>query len=237
MIPRQTARKVRIWDVMNSEFVKKEGFEPSFIRTNLGEQVSRARVLGTVVAKFMAEDGKYAAVTIDDGSDTLRLKVFKTAKPLDSLDVGDVVDVIGKIREYQGERYIIPEVVRKIGDPNFELLRRLELVYKEKGLGRTKELVEKNKGKDSEELKKELLEKHGLEKHWVSMFLAEGEGKEKNTLKKQLLDIIGSHKEGIVYSELLKKVKAKGAEIEAAVDELLNDGICYEPSPGKIRKI
>jgi hypothetical protein len=237
MIPRQTARKVRIWDVMNSEFVKKEGFEPSFIRTSLGEQVSRARVLGTVVAKFVGEEGRYAAVTIDDGSDTLRLKVFKTTKPLDSLNVGDIVDVIGKIREYQGERYIIPEVVRKVDTPNFELLRRLELVYKERGIKRARELVEKNKGREPEELKKELLEKHGLEKQWVDIFIAESAGREKNELKKQILEIIGSHKDGIVYSELMKKVKAKGAEIEAAVDELLNDGICYEPSPGRIRKI
>jgi RPA family protein len=237
MIPRQTAKKVRIWDVMNCEFVKREGFEPSFIRTGLGEQVSRARVLGTVVARFVAEDGKYAAVTLDDGSDTIRLKVFKTTKPLDALNVGDIVDVIGKIREYEGERYIIPEVAKRVDDPNYEILRRLELVYKERGIGKAREFIEKNKGRDPEELKKELLEKHGLEKQWVDIFIAEREGKEKNALKKQILDIIGSHKDGVVYSEIVKKVKVKGAEIEAAVDGLLNDGICYEPSPGRIRKI
>jgi RPA family protein len=237
MIARQTAKKVRVWDLVNGTYVKKEGFEPSVVKTQLGEEISRARLMGTVVAKFVAEDGNYAAITLDDGSDTIRVKIFKTVKPLDTVTVGDIVDVIGKVREYQGEVYVMPEVVGKVSDPNFEIMRRLELAYKEMGIKKTKELIEKHKDSDPEELRKELVEKHGLESQWIDMFIAEKKGKEKNALKKQLLDIIGSQKDGVVYSDLVKRVKAKGAEIEAAVDELLNDGICYEPSPGRIRKI
>ncbi|UCC91278.1 MAG: hypothetical protein JSV39_03100 [Candidatus Aenigmatarchaeota archaeon] len=238
MISRQTAKKVRIWDVMNGSFVKKEGFEPSFVKTQSGEEISRARILGTVVSRFVAEDGNYASVTIDDGTDTIRLKVFKTTKPLDSLETGDVVDVIGKVREYEGEKYVIPEIVRKTDNLNFELLRRLELVHKERGMKKAKDFLEKNKGKDQEELKKEF-EKEGLEKQWAETSLTGGEkeDKEKSVLKKEILQVIESSPEGIVYSELAKRVKAKETDLESAIDELLNDGICYEPSPGKIRKI
>jgi len=166
------------------------------------------------------------------------LKVFKTTKPLDSLETGDVVDVIGKVREYEGETYVIPEIARKTGNPNFELLRRLELIYKEKGIKKAKDFVERNKGKDQEELEKGS-EKIGLEKQWVETFLTGGEkeGREKSVLKKEILKAIESSPEGIVYSELTKRVKAKETDLESAIDELLNDGICYEPSPGKIRKI
>ena len=238
MIERQTAKKVRIWDVMNGSFVKREGFDPSFVRTQQGEEVSRARILGTVVSKFIAEDGNYASVTVDDGTDTIRLKVFKTTKPLDSLEIGDIVDIIGKVREYEGETYVIPEIVRKT-KPNFELLRRLELIYKERGIGKAKRLAEKKRGKKPEELKKELMEK-GLKTEWIEIALGkegEEEGKEKKVLKNDILKIIEDSKDGIVYSELMKKAKAEETEIESAIDELLNDGICYEPSPGKIRKI
>ncbi|NIO22498.1 MAG: hypothetical protein GTN38_00540 [Candidatus Aenigmarchaeota archaeon] len=239
MIERQTARKVRVWDVMNGSFVKREGFEPSFVLTQQGEEISRARMLGTVVSRFVADDGNYASVTIDDGSDTIRLKVFKTAKPLDSLEIGDVVDVVGKVREYEGEIYVIPEVVRK-AKPNFELLRRLEIVYKARGIKKAKEAVEKNKDKNPEDLKKELMGK-GLKREWIELFLGkegkEERGKEKKVLKNDILKIIEDSKDGIVYSELMKKVEAEETEIESAIDELLNDGICYEPSPGKIRKI
>ena len=237
MIERQTARKVRIWDIMNGTFEKKEGFEPSFVKTEQGEEISRARILGTVVSKFITEDGNYASVTIDDGTDTIRLKVFKTTKPLDSLELGDVVDVIGKVREYEGETYVIPEVARKTENPNFELLRRLELVHKERGAKKAKDFVEKSKAKDPDEIKKDI-EKQGLEKHLVETFMTgEKEGKEKSILKKEILEAIESSSDGIVYSELAKKVKAKETDLESAIDELLNDGICYEPSPGKIRKI
>jgi len=240
MIERQTAKKVRIWDIMNGEFVRKEGFEPSFVKTPLGEEVSRARVLGTIVSKFTAEDGNYASVTVDDGTDTIRLKVFKTVKPLDSFEIGDVVDVVGKIREYEGEIYIIPEFVRKVEHPNFELLRRLEIVYKMVGMKRVKEFIEKNKDKSPEELKKELLEK-GFRTEWVEPFLGgkgeDGKDKEKKILKNEILKIIESSPDGIVYSELMKRVNAKETEIESVIDELLNEGVCYEPSPGKIKKI
>lgn len=238
MIERQTAKKVRVREIMNGSFVKKEGLEPSFVKIESGEEISRARILGTVVSKFVAEDGNYASVTIDDGTDTIRLKVFKTTKPLDALESGDMVDVVGKVREYEGETYIIPEVARKIENPNFELLRRLELIYKYKGIKKAKDLVEKNKGKPPEELKKEF-EKLGLEKQWIDLLMTTGEseGKGKGLLKKEILQAIESSPEGIVYSELSKRVKAKETDIESAIDELLNDGVCYEPSPGKIRKI
>ncbi|MCX6817859.1 MAG: hypothetical protein NTU57_03300 [Candidatus Aenigmarchaeota archaeon] len=239
MIARQTAKKVRVWDIVNGTFVKKGGFEPSFVKTPSGEEVARARILATIVAKFVAEDGNYAAVTLDDGSDTIRAKTFKTIKPLDTVEIGDIVDIIGKLREYNGEKYMMPEVVSKVTDPNVEVMRRLEMVYKQTAARRAKEFVEKNKSRNPEELRKELSEKFGIENPIIDALLGDkkAEGGDKGSLKKQLLDVINASKDGIVYSQLMKSVKAKGADIESAVDELLNDGMCYEPSPGRIRKI
>jgi RPA family protein len=241
MIARQTAKKVRVWDIVNGTFVKKGGFEPSFVKTPSGEEIARARILATIVAKFVAEDGNYAAVTLDDGSDTMRAKTFKTVKPLDTVEIGDIVDVIGKLREYNGEKYLMPEVVSKVTDPNVEVMRRLEMVYKQTAARRAKEFLEKNKSRNPDELRQELSEKFGVEKPIIDSMLGEGGkkagGSEKGSLKKQLLDVINASKDGIVYSQLMKSVKAKGADIESAVDELLNDGMCYEPSPGRIRKI
>jgi len=222
---------------MNGEFIKKGGFEPNVVKTPLGEEVSRARILGTVVSKFVGEEERYAFVTLDDGSDTIRLKVFKTSKPLGFLNVGDIVDVIGKVKEYEGERYLIPEVVIKVDDPNYEILRRLELVYKEKMLKKVKNFIEAHKDMSVADLRKELIEKQGIEKIWIDTFIGGEKDSEKDLIKKQILDLLGSSKNGITYSEILKKIKGKKAEIEEAIDELLNDGICYEPSPGRIKKV
>jgi RPA family protein len=202
MIERQTARKVRIADLMKGKWVKKEGMEPSFVVTPHGENVSRARLMGTVVAKFISEDESFGSLTIDDFTDTIRAKSFQTVKPLNGVEIGDLVDAIGKVKEYNEEIYIIPEVVSKIANPNMEILRKLEIMKKLKG-------------------KKQL----------------PPEGDRRDNIKTEVLKFIESHPEGVEYNKVLETIKAEEKEIEAAIDDLLGEGICYEPTPGKIRKI
>jgi RPA family protein len=203
-IIRQTAKIIRISDINTGTWVKKEGMEPSYVETRSGEQVARARILGTVVNVFTSEDGNFGSATIDDSTDTIRLKVFKTLKPIDGLKVGDLVDIIGRVREYNEELYIMPEVVRKIDDPNIELLRRLQLLKKQSAAGK--------EGPKEEEA-------------------------DANVLRKKILEVIESGKEGVDFSTIMGKVKASEEEIESVVNDLLSEGICYEPTPGKIRKI
>ncbi|MFQ5647794.1 MAG: OB-fold nucleic acid binding domain-containing protein [Candidatus Aenigmatarchaeota archaeon] len=205
-IKRQTAKKVRILELMSGQWVKKEGMEPSYVQMASGEQVARARVLGTVVNVFLAEDGMFASATLDDGTDTIRAKTFKTAKPLDSLKVGDIVDAIGKVREWNEEVYIIPETVTPVQDPNLELLRRAELL---------------KRGKAKAEGEKPAAEA----------------ASDKEELRKKVLALIESAKEGMAYSEVLEKTKIPEEKLEPIINELLGEGVCYEPSPGKVRKI
>jgi len=213
-VQRMTAKKVRISDLINGEWVKKEGMEPSFVVTPNGEEVSRARVMGTIVSRFLAEDGNFASLTIDDATETIRAKTFKTTKPVDDFEVGNLVDVVGKVREYVGEIYLIPEIIRKIEDPNWELLRKLEMVKKPKETAKERE----------EEAKEEEPEKK------------EKEG-DKSELKREILKFIGSSEDGVEYGKILENVKGKESEIESIVNEILAEGICYEPTPGKIKKI
>ncbi|MFH1445417.1 MAG: hypothetical protein ABIF08_02965 [Nanoarchaeota archaeon] len=208
-IQRMTALKVNISDIVNGEWVKKEGFEPSFVTTSSGEEVSRARILGTVVGKFLAEDGNFASLTIDDSSDTIRVKTFKTVKPLDTTEIGEIVDVIGKIREYNTEIYMIPEIVKKITDPNMELLRKLELLKKSKI---------PNSQKTGQSV------------------IAE-QTSDKNLLRKNVISYISSNDDGVEYGSVVENVSAPEKDIEFIINDLLAEGICYEPTPGKIKKI
>ena len=114
---RLTAIKMNIKQIVTGRFIKQEGFTPSYILTKLGLRLSRTRILGTVVDKFISESGKLASITLDDGSDTIRAKVFNDVTMFDNLSIGDTVDVIGRLREYQNEIYIMPEVIAKIGKP------------------------------------------------------------------------------------------------------------------------
>jgi len=202
MFERQTAKKVMISSLTGGTWERHEGMNPSFVVTEYGDKVSRVRVLATVVGKFVAEDNNFASITLDDSTDTIRAKTFKTTEPIGDFAVGDIVDLIGKAKEYNGEIYIIPEIVTKVEDPNMELLRKLEI---RKGVQQFGGAVQSND--------------------------------EKEELRGKVLKEIEKEKDGVSFDSLLKNLKEPEPAVEKVVNDLLAEGVCYEPSPGKIKKI
>jgi len=132
MQERQVARKLYIRTINSGKFVQIERndeenrFTPNYIEIN-GDKIARVRVLATVIDKFVSESNEYATLTLDDTTDTIRCKIFGDLNIIENIEKGDVVDVIGKVREYNGEIYIQPEIIVKIDNPNFEVLRKLEI--------------------------------------------------------------------------------------------------------------
>ncbi len=125
--------KTRMADIVNGEYVKQE--EQSFVRTKSGNELSRVRVLGHVVEKFVSNDGNYAVLTLDDSTETLRAKFFQQyVSSIKDVNVGDLVDIYGFLREYEGEVYLAPLITKKISDPNYEVLRKLELNAPQSGV-------------------------------------------------------------------------------------------------------
>ena len=43
--------------------------------------------------------------------------------------------------------------------------------------------------------------------------------------------------EGADYQEILKKTKFSENDVDFAIQDLLESGVCFEPTPGKIRKL
>lgn len=106
-----------------------DGTQPSYLLTPWGEQITRVRVMGTVVDKFLREDQNYATLRIDDGSETVSIRGWQeAAKELEKFSLGDIIDVIGRIREFNGEIYLTPELLIRVEDPNWELVRELEII-------------------------------------------------------------------------------------------------------------
>jgi len=228
MPERMTAKKTRIVDIVNGKWVQQDGMEPSYVVTSSGGRVSRARILATVVSKFMSEDGNFGSVTIDDGTDTMRAKCFKDLTPLEKAEAGQLVDLIGKVREYNGEIYVMPEVLKQVTDPNLMLLRKLELM---KG---AREAKESGAAADAAEGEAGRAYKPSEPSAGTDAGAA---ATEKDGLRKKVLDIIGASKDGITYADLIGKSGQGEEKVDSVVNELLSEGICYEPTPGKIRKI
>ncbi len=246
-VKRLTAKKASIGEIENGTFVKKEGFVSSYILTNLGRRLSRVRVLGLIVDKFISPDERYATITLDDSTDTIRCKAFVNTKIFDGFGEGDLVDVFGKIREYNGEIYIIPEILKR-SDPNFETLRLLEL---EKIFRRQREKIKKvrevqKQTSDLNELKTvvkrfmSLGDAEGiLEAQKILENIAEEKVVSSSEIKSKILNLIENldKGKGADYQEILTKSGLSENDVDFAIQDLLESGVCFEPTPGKIKKL
>ena len=238
---RLTAIKTAIESIDSGKFFPQEGFNPGYVLSSTGQRLSRVRVLATVVDKFLSENGKFASLTLDDGSDTIRAKIFNALSMLEAVDKGNVVDVIARIKEYQGEIYLLPEVITKIEDPNLELLRQLEIQEQKKEAERKRQLVleYKNQVADVSELTRLMKERFGIEQEELESFVQQDDIPKPKEGKAEILKLVETLDtgEGCNYQELVQAAGMPEEALDTIVNELLEEGSCFEPRPGKIKKL
>ena len=230
--PRLCAMKVPISDITNGVWVF-HGMEGSeCVITPLGERVSRVHIMGIVVDDFVNPEGSYATLTIDDSTSTIRLKAWEDfAARLGSTQKGSLVDIVGRVRRFQGETYIVPETLAAVPDARQEYLRKLELLEKRRHLQNAKKLVldllRDEFAEDPQGLVNHASEKLGIKRNLVDGIITfEEESKRKNEQEanaihtERVVDIEEqtADKPDQIVDELKKKVlkllesKPQGAE-------------------------
>jgi len=210
---RQTAFKVRLSDVLSGKFIKQEGMKPSYVLSDSGQKIARVNIIGTVIDKFLSEDGNYSTLTVDDDTDAIRLKAFgEDVSKLEPFNAGDIVTVIGRVREYSDEIYILPEIVKKVDDANYILLRKLDIL-------------------------KGILKQKKTPKEEVAPTPAEADSEK--SYKAIVLDTLNTNDtgEGVELKLLMSKSQLSEEVFEEAINELLSDGICFEPKPGVLKRV
>ena len=76
-ISRLTAYKTWISDLLNSNYVETHGeFESNYVEL-YNTQISKVNIVATVVNKMESDDKNYASITLDDGSEEIRLKTWR----------------------------------------------------------------------------------------------------------------------------------------------------------------
>ncbi len=121
-IKRQIAFKTSIEQLLKGQFVKKTGWESSFVMTEYGD-FSRINIIAAVVAK--QDNGQ--GITVDDGTGQISGRFFEETNQLQSINVGDIILVIAKPREYNEQLYLTLEIVKKIQQPGWIKYRKKEL--------------------------------------------------------------------------------------------------------------
>jgi hypothetical protein len=120
---RNIALKVNISDILNGEYVKEDGWTPNFVSTDKGH-VSRVNIIGVIVSK---EESTFDSLIIDDSTGNISIRSFENREILKAPKVGDIVQLIGRVREYNGQKYVLAEIVRPIDDKRWVIVRKKEL--------------------------------------------------------------------------------------------------------------
>jgi RPA family protein len=236
-VKRQTAYKCSIKMIIEGEYIQRPGWDPNFIKIN-NLQISRVNLLGVIVGKEGNNN------TLDDGTGQISIMVFGDQTKVPDVSVGDVVQIIGRPREYDKRRFVVPEIIKKIEDSRWIDYRKLELAIQEKDNfvetnKSNSKFSEKNIVNDSKESKKES-GKDLQDKEKVS-----DKQTEKSIEKHE--PVFEENYASIILSTIKKLDKGDGANVNDIIKQsglekadkyiisLINEGEIFEIRTGRIK--
>ena len=207
---RQIAYKIKIGDIHKGEYVQESGWTPNYILID-ERKISRANIVGVIVNIEQGIDAQ--SFDVEDDSGRISVRFFEEKEQLKDLNVGEIVLIVGRPREYNGEKYIVPEIIKEVNGDWLEL-RAFEL--------KKDESVEKKENEGNyQQIKEEEIEIEDV-----------GNAGSKENIVEEIIGIInGLDKgDGADYEEVLEKVKNK-----KLIKSLLEEGEIFEIKPGKLK--
>jgi len=199
---REVAYKVRIGEILKGKAqVTNIDGRDRFNFLEIGDKkIIRINVIANVIDKYISEgEKKFASLTLDDATGQINLKTFgEDVRNFVEISQGQTVTVIGVLRIFNNELYILPEIIKTV-DPRYLLIRKLEI--------------------------EKLIPKQPISKD------------ERIALKDQLLSKIKQEEtnEGIDTEKLILEISANPELINQEIKKMLEDGMIYEPRPGRVR--
>lgn len=113
---RKVAIKIPLNELLKGTYIKRPGWEPSGVLTKYGE-VTRVNIAGLIVS--LSKSDNSTSMILDDGSANITIRVFEqlTFNP----KLGDIVRIIGRVRENSNEIFVVPEIITSIDKLWYEL--------------------------------------------------------------------------------------------------------------------
>ena len=122
---RQTAYVVTAESLQNGRYEKSPGeFEPNYVILQDSRKVSRINLIAAIVA--ITEEPTFKSFIIDDGTAKMSARIFDK-ELFQDIEIGDLVLLIGRPREFGSEIYLVPEIMKKMQDPKWVEHRKLLL--------------------------------------------------------------------------------------------------------------
>lgn len=245
---RDAARRLHVKTIIESCLDTSVG--QMVLKLNNGETCGRIRLLGLVVDKrfknnfqknteldYNSEeqpDGFYASITLDDSTGVINVRAWNNqAVLLNKYNLGDMVEIIGKPREYNGRIYILYECGFIVEDIHWWLLHELKILLDE--------LSGSDDACNSSEYTSGNINKYIINK-FIENELDTSQGQLglcEKSLADKLIDVI--HKldrgDGVLFTTIREELKEfKTVEIEDVLKQLLKEGTLYECKPQRYRR-
>ena len=226
-IKRSTAHRIRLKNIVNSPYEKREGFNPSVIKFN-NLEISRVNVIASIVGKYLTDDQNYCAITLDDGSETIRVKNFGAeVGTIKELNVGDIVRIIGKVKEYNEEKYIAGEI-SKVLNPNWIIVNEIEL-------SNQKQTTTDSSTADS--INKVIETKTNSSENEEIISISSESGDSESSIKQKILQYLKNNDNGtgVIMDQIMTSLDVSSEEVKDSLYELLKVGEIYEPKKGILK--
>jgi len=226
-IKRSTAHRIRLKNIVNSPYEKREGFNPSVIKFN-NLEISRVNVIASIVGKYLTDDQNYCAITLDDGSETIRVKNFGAeVGVIKELNVGDIVRIIGKVKEYNEEKYIAGEI-SKVLNPNWLIVNEIELSDQKQTETDTS---------TTDSINKVIETKTNSSENEEIISISSESSDSESSIKQKILQYLKNNDNGtgVIMDQIMTSLDVSSEEVKDSLYELLKVGEIYEPKKGILK--
>ncbi len=242
------AEKVAIRELEEGEYVEEKEQKPNYVVTPENRKIFRINVIATLVHKELR--GSITSILIDDGTGKIIVRIFEEMKSILNLEVGDVIQIIGKVRIYNNEKYVFPEIIKKT-NPAWLKIRFLELQKNNLFVKK-----EKEDNESSQKLKKEGLELNEPNKKENPKESAPHKFSQKNiTPSVEIFEVVSEEieennpllpfekisklitnldkGEGVMIEEIIEKSPLE--KTEELIEKMLENGDIFQNTPGRVR--
>ena len=216
---RHPAVKITIKELEDSNYVEEQNQNPHYILTADQKKIFRVNVLGIIVHKELR--GTVNNLLIDDGTEKIMVRFFEENKNLLDLEVGEIVLILGRVREYQKEKYILPEIVKKTNSLWLKVRARELQIATPSPESLPPE--RKNTAVEAKKEKDEIIIEEDIEDNLASLPFQK--------IIKLITDL--DRGDGVFIEELLEQSPLK--KTEELLEKMLENGNIFQNLPGKVR--
>jgi len=226
---RSPAVKTTIKNILQGTYLQEKDNEPNYLLTTDNQKIYRLNLMAIILTKERV--GSITNFLVDDGTGSIILRSFEENVLYDKLDVGDSVLIIGKTRTYNQEKYVSPEIIKKINS-DWLKLRAIELKDLILKLNLTKTEIKKISTPYvvASEISEERIDE-------VDIFTEEIKEVDDQPLLpiEKILKLIKDmdQGQGVLIEEIIASSKIN--DTEKMLERMLEKGEIFQNSPGKVK--